>query len=191
MAYRVMIGEKSPIVRNWLGSTFPHQEFILHFFGDGQQLKQAIEASPPDVVLCRISLPGQDGYQLAEWFKEENLGSKTGLILLKGPFEEIEEEKEASLAVDKLIELPLASQELLDLVQEVIDSRHLPENLPEEPEEVGEEVMPTVELGEEVKQVLRAEILEMERELEKRLGSKLKIELARWLESRLSRTKNR
>jgi len=86
--------------------------------------------------------------------------------------------------------LPLASQELLNLVQEVIDSRHLPENLPEEPEEVREEMIPTVELGEEVKQILRAEILEMERELEKRLGSKLKIELARWLESRLSRTKN-
>jgi len=51
-------------------------------------------------------------------------------------------------------------------------------------------MIPTVELGEEVKQILRAEILEMERELEKRLGSKLKIELARWLESRLSRTKN-
>lgn len=191
MAYRVMIGERSPIVRNWLESTFPSNEYILQFFPDGQQLKRAIETSPPDVVLCRVSLPEQDGYQLAEWFKEENLGSKTGLILLKGPFEEIEEEKTASLAVDKLIELPLASQELLNLVQEVIDSRHLPENLPEEPEEVREEVIPTVELGDEVKQVLRTEILEMERELEKRLGSKLKLELARWLETRLSRNKNR
>ncbi|MCP2620069.1 response regulator [Candidatus Aminicenantes bacterium AC-334-K16] len=191
MAYRLMIGEKSPTVRSWLELTFPPDEFILQFFADGQELRQAIEASPPDVVLCRISLPEQDGYQIAEWFKEEDLNLKTGLILFKGPFEEIEVDKAASLPVDKLIELPIASQELLTLVQDIIDSRRLPENLPEEPEEVREDIPPAVQLGDEMRQLLREEILEMERELEKRLGSKLKLELARWLEARLARRKDR
>lgn len=189
MAYRLMIGEKSPVIRTWMEMTFPPEEFILQFFPNGHELRRAIQKSPPDVVLCRLSLPGQDGYQLAEWFQEEDLTSKTGLILYKGPFEELNQEKASSVSIDKVIDLPISSLELLSLVRHLLEDQPIPDELPEEPEENPVEEKIEISRTDEIKRLLGEEMVAMERELEKRIGARLKAELMKWLESRLTRRK--
>ena len=186
MAYRLMIGEKSPVIRSWLEMTFPPEEFILHFFSDGYDLQEAIKKSPPDLTLCRLSLPGKDGYQLAEWFREEDLAPKTALIVYKGPFDEVNQPKANQVAIETMIELPISSLDLVAKVRRLLGDRYLPEDLPEEPEEGPEDKPEMMSNRRNIRKLLEEEVAAMERELEKRIGGRLKAELMKWLETRLT-----
>ncbi len=185
MAFQLLVAEKSPVVKKLINTTFPEPEYILHFFDDGEEALKAISSLSPDVVICRLSLPSKDGYEIARFLQEQDKIQSMGLILLHGAFEPADEEKLSTFFYDALIQEPFDSQELLKQVREIIDSKRMPQTFPEEP--VIEERSSTIEirLSEPVKEALSREILEMERELEKRLRQFIRSEIMDWLEKKI------
>lgn len=186
MAFNLLVAEKSPSVRKLMTVTFPEPEFILSFYDDGEEAFNAVSSRSPDVLICRLSLPSKSGYEIARLLQEQGSLQSMGLILLCGAFEPVDEEALSALDYDALIQEPFDSQELLNQVREIIDSKRVPQTFPEEPIIEEQPASIEVKLSESVREVLRGEILVMERELEKRLKRFIKSEIMEQLGNKAS-----
>jgi len=181
MAYKIIVADKSPSVQKAIRMAFPESEFTLYPFSDGEEALKALQRINPDAVLCNVSLPNKDGYELAFHIKNLGQSQKIGIVLLKGAFMPLDREKTASLDCDAIIQEPFDSEELLLTVRKIIEAKKIPQTLPEEPV-LEEEETPVVEvqLDEKINQRIKSEILEMERELEKRVKRQVLAELKEW-----------
>ncbi|RLE08961.1 MAG: hypothetical protein DRJ06_03780, partial [Candidatus Aminicenantes bacterium] len=101
-------------------------------------------------------------------------------------FDEVDQPKANQVAIETMIELPISSLDLVAKVRRLLGDRYLPEDLPEEPEEVPEDKPEMMSNRRNIRKLLEEEVAAMERELEKRIGGRLKAELMKWLETRLT-----
>lgn len=174
MAYKVIVFDRSPSVQKTLRLAFPEYEFEIYPFEDSEALEEAMERISPDAILLNVSVPGRDGYELAASIKSRPLFRKTPLILLKGAFDPGDKEKLAELKYDAVVREPFDSGKLVSMVRDFIQRVDAPPSFPEEPDsyEISNPSVP-VELDENLKGYLRQEILQMERELEKRITARV------------------
>lgn len=201
MAYKLVVADSSPSVQKLVQLAFSGLDFEVYPFEDGQQFLESVERINPDAVLLSLALPLKDGYEISQFLRSREDFQKTALVLLKNAFEPLDADRMSCLDYDGLVQKPFDSEELARLVREVIDKKKGPHSLPEESllEEnpvastlplfkeasfhpSSSESRPEENLEEKIKQVLREEILGMERELEKRLKASLRADLKDWLD---------
>jgi len=190
MAFKVIVADSSPSVQRAAKVAFSDSKFEIYPFADGQEVLRHLSQIEPDVVLLRLSLPPENGYDLAGRIKAEEKLKGIPLILLKGVFEEIDEKKIAELEYDEMIQLPFDSGKLVSLVQDLIDKRNDPQTLPEEIE-LDEITGPEIQAGfdEKVQSQVRKEIHEAEKELVERIKDRLLPEIKSWLLQKLEEDK--
>jgi hypothetical protein len=107
---------------------------------------------------------------------------QVSLILLKEAFEPVDKEKLEAFEYDELIQKPFDSEALTQKLLDFIKERKAPNTLPEEPvwrEKSTAELR--IDLDEKVKELVKHEILDVERELEKRIKARILAELKMWL----------
>jgi DNA-binding response OmpR family regulator len=190
MAYKVIVADSSPSVQRAAKMAFSNSEFKIYPFADGQEVLKHLSQIEPDVVLLRLSLPPENGYELACRIKTEEKFKGISIILFKGVFEEIDEKKMAELEYDELIPLPFDSDKLARLVQDLIGGRNDPQTLPEEielDEILGLEIQ--TGLDEKVKSLVSKEFREAEREWVERIKDRLLPEIKSWLLKELEEQK--
>ncbi len=94
----------------------------------------------------------------------------------------MDKERLEAFEYDELIQKPFDSEALAQKLQALIEGRRVPNTLPEEPvweEESSAELK--VELNENIRDMVKREILEVERELEKRIKARILAELKMWM----------
>lgn len=170
MVYRVIVADSSPSVQKAVKSAFSNSEFEIYAFEDGREILRHLSQIRPDIVLLRLTLPPDSGYEVARYLKSQEEFKKASLILLKGAFEQLDKKKMAELEYDDLIRVPFDSKNLVRIVQKRVESRNDPQTLPEEID-LDEISCPEGQAGldKEIKALVRKEILEAVRELEKRI----------------------
>jgi DNA-binding response OmpR family regulator len=201
MAYKLVVADSSPSVQRVVQMAFSGPDFEVYLLEDGQQVLESIGRINPDAVLLSLALPSKDGYEISHYLRSREDFKKTVLFLLKNAFEPLDAEKMNRLDYDGMVQKPFDSEELARLVRDVIDKKRGPHSLPEESlleENPAAATLPLFEepsfhppssasrsedeLEEKIKQVMREEILAVERELEKRLKASLRTELKDWLD---------
>lgn len=184
MAYKVVVADSSFSVQKVIRMAFQEADFEVHFFSDGEEVENALIQINPDAVLLNLSLPNKDGYQIGSSIKKKEQLKKAPLILLQGAFESIDKEKLAALEYEILVQEPFDSEKLARSVREILDRKNDPQTLPEEPDP-GETSLPDlqVELNDQVREFVKQEILDVERELEKRIGTRVLSEIKEWLQN--------
>jgi hypothetical protein len=104
------------------------------------------------------------------------------LILIKEAFEPLDQERLEKFEYDQLVQKPFDSDALVQKVRTAIEEKKIPMTLPEEPvweEESSLEMK--VELDERARELVKKEILGVQRELEKRIKARVLAELKMWL----------
>ncbi len=201
MAYKLVVADSSPSVQKIVQMAFSGPDFEVYPLEDGQQVLESIGRINPDAVLLSLALPSKDGYEISHYLRSREDFKKTVLVLLKNAFEPLDAEKMNRLDYDGIVQKPFDSEELARLVRDVIDKKKGPHSLPEESlleENPAAATLPLFEepsfqpsssasrsedeLEEKIKQVMREEILAVERELEKRFKASLRAELKDWLD---------
>lgn len=192
MAYKVIVADDSPSVQKTVKMSFSNSEFEIYPFHDGQEVLKHLSQIGPDVVLLRLSLPPEGGYEVARRIKDEERVKGTSLFLLRGVFEPIDRKQMAGLEYDKMIQVPFDSNKLVHLVQDLTERRNDPQTLPEEIE-LDEISGPQIQTGldEEIKALIRKEIIDSEGEMEERIKSRLLPEIKSWLLQRLEEYKKK
>jgi twitching motility two-component system response regulator PilH len=174
MSFKLVIAHNSPSVHKAIRLAFPEQEYEIYSFKDGVEVMQELNQINPDAILLSLSLHEEEGYEIGRYLKSQEKFKQIPLILLYGAFESLNEERVESLVYDELIQEPFDSEKLVRSVFDLIEKRRGPQTLPEEP---GYDVLPLpsaqIELDARVKDLVRREIVDVERELEKRIRARI------------------
>lgn len=194
MPYQIVVADPGPSVQKAVQLAFPEPEYRLFFFEDGARLVEAAAEIGPDTVLLSLSLPGTDAYAVARSLGRLESLKNVPLFLLKGTFELVDREKAEGIPLEGIIQKPFDSERLTATVRDAIDRKISPQTMPEElpPEEpagaspaaaplrrTGPGSPAVDSLRTEVRELVRAEVLEMERELEKRIQARILAELGK------------
>jgi len=201
MPYKVILADSSPSVQKVIQMAFSEPDFEVHTIEDGLQTIESLARINPDVVLLSLALPSRDGYEVGRYLRSREEFRKAGLVLLKNAFDPVDAERLRGLDCDEIVQKPFDSERLARLVREIVDRKKTPHSFPEEAliEETSpvgalplfkeEEFIPQPsspqpgdEVEEKVRNMLRNEILLVERELEKRLKASLRAEFREWLD---------
>lgn len=154
---------------------------------DGAKVMDIIQKINPDAIVLALSLPNKDGYEIAFDLTREDRFKETPLLFVRGIFEDLDEDRIKDLTYTEIIQKPIDSEELVNKLQNIMGQVVDPDTLPEEPEEVqlGREKermeilnsQVATNLEEKITGKIRQEILSLERELEKRITSRVKAEV--------------
>ena len=186
MPFKIFVADSSPSALKALHLAFQDSNYDLYTSEDGIEALEIIIQIDPDAIVLGLSLPRRDGYDIASFLKKEEQFKDKPLILLQDAFQEPDEEKLKSLKYDKLFKKPIDSEEVVSAIRKLVGEIKAPDTLPEEPnvKEVRENTTEgdsvNMDSGKELEEVVmekvRQEILQMERELEKRIVARLKAE---------------
>jgi CheY-like chemotaxis protein len=192
--YRIVVADASPSVQKAAQMVFPETDYRLHFYDSGNGLVDGLAAVQPDTILLSVSLPDSDPYEIARTIVGREELRNVPLIFLKGTFELFDSERAEGLAYEAVVPKPFDSEKLAATVREAIERKVMPPSLPEEP--VWEDMLPGKQsrpvpgppvqaespASEEafrakVQELVKREVLDMERELEKRIRARIIAEL--------------
>lgn len=192
MAYKLIVADSSPSVQKAVQMAFPDSEFEIYLFDDGLELMNSVSSINPDAVLLSLSLPRKDGYEVGSFLRSQEELRKISLLLLKGAFEPLDKERLAGLEHDGIVQEPFDSERLVQVIRGIIERKTDPGTLPEEAlldevpraeKEPEREAIPSLspewktEFEERIRDMLRGEILDVQRELEKRIKVQVLAEL--------------
>jgi DNA-binding response OmpR family regulator len=187
LPYTIVLADPSPSVQKAAQLVFAEPEFRLSVFEDGASLLEAADGLRPDAIVVSLTLPGRDGYEIGRVLRGRKELAATPLVGLKGTFESMDADRSAPPEYDEVVLKPFDSERLAVVVRELIARKTGPSSLPEEPDWPTEDKGPGASApaapaaGPDLKAVVREEIAEMEREIEKRVRASLLAELKEWM----------
>jgi len=198
--YRIVVADPSPSVQKAVQAVFPEPDFKLYYFENGRELVDALPLVRPDSVLLGLSLPGMDAFEVGRFLAGREEFRNVPIFFLKGTFELFDSDRAVDIPYDGVIQKPFNSETLASTIREAIDRKLSPPTMPEEPfpeapAPAAASALPAAErparseppdaglkphpdaFRSTVRELVRTEILEMERELEKRITARVLAEL--------------
>jgi DNA-binding response OmpR family regulator len=106
---RILIVDDDASVRESTAEYLAGHGFAPALAADGRQMREAIGAGAPDLVLLDLNLPGEDGLSLARWLRAEH---DVAIIMLTG----------AAGVVDRVVGLEVGAD---DYIAKPFDLREL------------------------------------------------------------------
>ena len=177
MAYNLIVADSSPAIRRLCQSIFPEENFKLHLASKLDELNQLLETVNPEALILGSSL--LEASDSLPSLQARLAGSRVPVFLVAGTFEPLPRDCREWLKPEKIFLKPFYSESLAEAVREAVEKRRVPDTLPEElPDSpfketpaAGSLVSPA--LLRELRHFIQQEVLEAERELEKRLRASL------------------
>jgi CheY-like chemotaxis protein len=182
MPYKLLVAHSSPSVMKAILTAFPEPEYEVHQVKSGVEVMQELNQIAPDAILLSLSLHQEKGYEIGRYLKGQEKFKQIPLILFYGAFETVQKEMTEGFSFDELVQEPFDSEQLAQTTLEHIERRKGPLTLPEEPAFDGEPYGEGGDvLDEDIKEFVRKEIYDVERELEKRIRARILAELKNYL----------
>ncbi len=194
MPYRIIVADPSPSVQKSAQLAFAEPEFKVYPFEDGASLLASVGDIRPDALLVSLTLPGRDGYEVGRALRSRKELETVPLIGLKGTFEGLDADRNPPAAYDEVVQKPFDSERLAAVVRELIARKTGPSSLPEEPvwPSAGDAAetpaaaaaapsRPPSATPPGLKDLVRQEIVGMEREIEKRVRARVVADLKEWM----------
>jgi DNA-binding response OmpR family regulator len=188
--YKIIVADPSPSVQKAAQLAFPEPEFRVFVFDDGASLLESVAGVGPDAFVVSLTLPGRDGYEVAHTLRSRKDLATVPLIGLRGAFECVDSDRTVPPDYDEVVPKPFDSERLAAVVRELIARKTGPSSLPEEPVWSGETHGPREAAhgspassaeGPRVREIVREEIVDMEREIEKRVRARVLADLKEWM----------
>jgi len=198
--YLIVVADPSPSIQKAAQMVFPEPDFKLLFFDDGRDLDASLPGIGADAVLLALSLAGADPYEIGRAIAGREGFENVPFFFLKGTFESFDTGKAEGIPYDGIIQKPFDSEGMAAIVREAIDRKASPPTLPEEPVWDGPaERLPVRgaepggglpdsgpgripdSLQPRIRELVRSEALEIEREIEKRVRTRVLADLKEWL----------
>ena len=182
MPYTIVVADPSPSVQKAAQLVFTEPEFRVYAFEDGAALLAAVDGLKPDAVVVSLTMPGRDGYQVGRALRSRKGFEAVPLVGLRGAFEGLDADKSVPPEYDEVLAKPFDSERLAAVVRELIARKTGPATLPEEPvppPASAEAVRREPAAG--LKDWVRAELVGMEREIEKRVRARVAADLKEWM----------
>ena len=121
MMPKLLLADDSITVQRVIALTFQGEGIEVIAVGDGDLAVEAIDRERPQIVLADLSMPGRDGYAVAEYVKRSpELAKDIRVVLLTGAAEPVEEARSRALGIDGVLSKPFEPHVATALVRRLL-----------------------------------------------------------------------
>src|SRR5207253_8240127 len=131
VSHTLLLADDSVTIQRVIELTFADEDVKVVAVSDGDQAIERLEAaSPPDIVLADIGMPGKNGYEVAQYIRRSPKLSHIPVVLLTGAFEPVDQERAAEAGCDGVLAKPFEPQLVISRVKELLaKSQQLPSSI--------------------------------------------------------------
>lgn len=120
MSRRILLADDSVTIQKVIELTFMDADFEVRAVSSGDDAVALFDEVDPDLVIADVHMPGANGYEVAKRSKARRAG--VPVLLLVGTFEPFDEAQAKAAGANRHLKKPFDSQELLQIVEELLDS---------------------------------------------------------------------
>ena len=120
MPHTLLLADDSVAIQRVIELTFAEEDVQVVAVGDGEQAIARMEASPPDIVLADIGMPGKNGYDVAQYVRDSPRLAHIPVVLLTGAFEPIDQARAAASGCEGVLAKPFEPHLVIDRVRELL-----------------------------------------------------------------------
>ena len=82
--HTLLLADDSVTIQRVIELTFADEDIKVVAVSDGDQAIEKLAASPPDIVLADIGMPGKNGYEVAQYIRQTPKLAHIPVVLLTG-----------------------------------------------------------------------------------------------------------
>jgi CheY-like chemotaxis protein len=124
--YTLLLADDSVTIQRVIELTFADEDVVVVAVSDGDQAIARLEASPPDIVLADIGMPGKNGYEVAQYIRQSPHLAHIPVVLLTGAFEPVDQARAAEAGCDGVLAKPFEPQLVIGRVKELLARKNRP-----------------------------------------------------------------
>jgi CheY-like chemotaxis protein len=124
--YTLLLADDSVTIQRVIELTFADEDVVVVAVSDGDQAIARLEASPPDIVLADIGMPGKNGYEVAQYIRQSPRLAHIPVVLLTGAFEPVDQARAAAAGCDGVLAKPFEPQLVIGRVKELLARTNRP-----------------------------------------------------------------
>jgi two-component system phosphate regulon response regulator OmpR len=113
----ILVVEDDDLIRELVHVYLRAEGFEVTLARNGREMRAALAAAPPDLVLMDLRLPGEDGFMLTRYLREHH---NVGIIILTARSETTDRVAGLECGADDYIVKPFAERELLARIRSVL-----------------------------------------------------------------------
>jgi CheY-like chemotaxis protein len=118
--YTLLLADDSVTIQRVIELTFADEDVTVIAVSDGDQAIARLEASPPDIVLADIGMPGKNGYEVAQYIRRSPRLAHIPVVLLTGAFEPVDQARANEAGCDGVLAKPFEPQLVIGRVKELL-----------------------------------------------------------------------
>ncbi|HEV7670232.1 MAG TPA: response regulator [Thermoanaerobaculia bacterium] len=145
MSRRILLADDSVTIQKVIELTFMDGDYEVRAVGNGDEAIAQLDSFDPEVVIADVHMPGANGYQVAR--RAKALRESRPVLLLVGTFEPFDEAESRASGADRFLKKPFDSQELLQIVDDLLASGSAPALLAPAPPSLAEDPFPGLSAG--------------------------------------------
>jgi DNA-binding response OmpR family regulator len=120
MGKRILLAEDSLTIQKVFDLTFAQSDVALTTVDNGDDAVRLAQETAPDLVVADVTLPGKDGYQVAQELRAAEKTKECPVLILSGTLSPFDEERFRKSGAQAVLFKPFESRELTDKVQELL-----------------------------------------------------------------------
>jgi two-component system phosphate regulon response regulator OmpR len=113
----ILVVEDDDLIRDVVSVYLTTEGYQVAHARNGREMRAAVAASPPDLVLMDLRLPGEDGFMLTRYLREHH---DVGIIILTARGETTDRVAGLECGADDYIVKPFSERELLARIRSVL-----------------------------------------------------------------------
>jgi DNA-binding response OmpR family regulator len=121
MSKRVLVVDDEPNIVMSLEFLMRRAGFEVAVARNGKEALDALEGTPPDLLLLDVMMPEFDGYEVCERIRARPEWNAAKIIMLTARGREVERERGLALGADAYVTKPFSTRDLVDQVKRMLD----------------------------------------------------------------------
>ncbi|MFZ1425154.1 MAG: response regulator [Geminicoccaceae bacterium] len=120
MSKRVLVVDDEPNIVMSLEFLMRRAGFEVAVARNGREALDALDGTPPDLLLLDVMMPEFDGYEVCERVRSRAEWNQTKIIMLTARGRDIERERGLSLGADAYVTKPFSTRDLVEQVKRML-----------------------------------------------------------------------
>jgi len=120
MSHTLLLADDSVTIQRVIELTFADEDVTVVAVGDGNQAVARLDATPPDIVLADVDMPGRDGYAVARHVRDTPALSRIPVLLLTGAFDPVDDAAVNACGAAGVLIKPFEPQHVIARVRELL-----------------------------------------------------------------------
>ncbi len=122
MSKRVLVVDDEPNIVMSLEFLMRRAGFAVDVARNGREALEALNGSPPDLLLLDVMMPEFDGYEVCERVRSRPEWNRTKIIMLTARGRDVERERGLALGADAYVTKPFSTRDLVEQAKRMLDA---------------------------------------------------------------------